>query len=201
MKMSRGQTANSHVLSTFGMEPPGKDFLVAYLDFSKGPETEMWLYSSIENTEVPGDEIVCEQQILKLFAKAREIEKSYQGQRETPEIVLVGALHEWILEILEKHSMVKTKTSEHFKFIFKMEDLPVGKPLPYNLSWSSVRPSDMPLVLSRTAIPYKESESSHRRYGHGLIIWQGIDEATPQCRHCFTNRKSDRMGLPGYVIP
>ena len=153
MKVS--STQDSHVLSLFDKKAPGRDFFVAFLDLSKGPETEMWLYSSIENQDTPGDEVICEKQIMNLFSHVRGIEKAYQSQRETPGIVLVGALHKTIVEILDKHSMVSTKTEEHFKFIFKVDDLPDARSLPKTLSYSTVRPSDIALVLSRTAIPYK----------------------------------------------
>lgn len=161
MKIDPRPASNSHVLSTFDIEAPGKDFLVAYLDFSKGPEVEMWMYSSMENPDTPGHEAVCEEQILELFERVREIEETYEAQRETPGIVLVGTLHKRIVEILEKHKMVKAKTEEHFKFIFKTDELPAGKPLPENLSFSTVKPSDMALVLSRTAIPYKAFVDLH----------------------------------------
>jgi hypothetical protein len=157
MNFPGGQTPDSHVLSTFGKELPAQDFAVAYLDFSRGPETEMWLYSSIENPETDGNTI-CEQQILELLKRVRDIESRIsQDRREWPGVVLIGTLHEKILGILEKNSMVKEKTYEHFKFIFKVEDLPTATPLLDNeLSYSAVKLSDIPLVLSRTHIPRKE---------------------------------------------
>jgi hypothetical protein len=161
MTSMRAQTSNQHVLSTFEKESPKDGFLVAYLDFSRGPETEMWLYSSIENPTVSSNEVVCEEQVLKLLECVREIERKYIAtyERETPGILLIGSLHKRILQLLERHSLVKKKTLQHFKFIFKIKDLPVRRELPEELTWSSVRASDIPLVLSRTAIPYKESVS------------------------------------------
>jgi hypothetical protein len=150
------KTSNSHVLSTFDIEPPGKDFLVAYLDFSKGPQTEMWLYSSIENPVIPGDETVCMEQILKLLARVRVIELAYKTERATPKVLLIGSLHKRIFQLLQKHSLVKTQTVEHFKFVFNLKDLPLGRELPDGLSWSSIKPPDIRLVLSRTSIPYQE---------------------------------------------
>jgi hypothetical protein len=55
---------DSFVLSTFDTQPPGSNFLLAYLDFSRGPNTKMWLYSSIENSSILGDEVVCEEQAV-----------------------------------------------------------------------------------------------------------------------------------------
>jgi hypothetical protein len=134
-----------------------RDFLVPFLDFSKAPETQMWLYSSIENTAAPGDETVCEQQFLKLLVRVKEIEEAYEAQRETPGVLLIGSLHKRTLQLLQTNSLVKTRSPEYFKCLFRLQDLPLEKQLPDGLSWSSVRPTDMPLILSRTAIPYKES--------------------------------------------
>jgi len=153
------KTSNSHVLSTFDTEAPGKDFLVAYLDFSRGPDTEMWLYSSLENAATPGDEAACEEQVLKLLDRVREIEGAFKARRATPGILLIGPLHKRVHQLLEKHSLVKRQTEEHFKFLFRVRDLPLGRQLSDGLSWSSVRPSDIPLILSRTSIPYQESVS------------------------------------------
>jgi len=150
------QTSDSHVLSTFDKESLEIDFLVAFLDFSQGPQTEMWMYSSIENPATPCNEALCEDQVLKLLERVAEIEREYKAKRETPGILLIGTLYDRIFQLLEKHSMVKMKTQQHFKFIFKVQDLPAGRQLPDGFSWSSIRASDIPLVLSRTVIPYKE---------------------------------------------
>jgi hypothetical protein len=166
MNFPGGQTPDSHVLSTFDKELPAQDFAVAYLDFSRGPETEMWLYSSIENPGTDWNAIICEEQILELLKRVRDIESQMaQDRREWPGVVLIGTLHEKILGILEKNSMVKEKTYEHFKFIFKVENLPIGAPLlDKELSYSTVKLSDIPLVLSRTHIPRKEYWVSCRCY-------------------------------------
>jgi len=153
------KTSNSHILSTFDTEAPGKNFLIAFLDFSRGPDTELWLYSSLENPATPGDDAVCEEQVLRLLARVRKIEGNYEAQRVTPGILLIGSIHTRVFKILQKHSLVKSQTSEHFKFLFRVKDLPLGRALPDGLSWSEVRPSDMPLILSRTPIPYQESVS------------------------------------------
>ena len=65
--------------------------------------------------------------------------------------------------------MVKAKTREHFKFIFKVDELPKADPLPAGLSWSIIRSSDISLVLSRTPIPYKVFENRHTIYAQGLM--------------------------------
>lgn len=157
MKTTGGrESSDSHVLSTFDTENPGRDFLVAYLDLSRGPQSEMWLYSSMENARTPGDEAACEEQVLKLLARVKEIEQAYEAERVAPGAVLVASMHKRVFQLLEKRALVKMQSPEHLKFIFRLKDLPVQKQLPDGMSWSSVRDSDIPLVLSRTTIPYEE---------------------------------------------
>jgi hypothetical protein len=168
------KTSNLHVLSTFDTEAPGKDFFVACLDFSRGPDTEMWLYSSLENPATPGDEAVCEKQVLKLLARVREIEGAFEAQRATPGILLIGSLHKRVSQLLQKHSLVERQTEEHFKFLFRVKDLPLGRQLPDGLLWSPVRTSGIPLVLSRTSIPYQESvRPFNKRPDNRLINYPG----------------------------
>ncbi|TVY46853.1 hypothetical protein LOCC1_G003706, partial [Lachnellula occidentalis] len=164
------QTAHSHILSTFATStstststPSNPDFLIAYLDFSRGPNTEMWLYSSIENPTIPSSSTVCEAQLLALLARVAELEQEYvlacasSAQRESQSRgnVLIGSLHGKIWQLLQKHSLVKMQSPEHLKFLFKVGDLPGTRQLPEGLEWGVVREEDIPLVLSRTAIPYK----------------------------------------------
>jgi hypothetical protein len=198
MNFPGGQTPDSHVLSTFDKELPAQDFAVAYLDFSRGPETEMWLYSSIENPSTDGNNTVCEEQILGLLKRVRYIESQIaQDRREWPGVVLIGTLHEKILGILEGHLMVKEKTYEHFKFIFKVENLPTEAPLlDKELSYSTVKLSDIPLVLSRTHIPRKEYWISCRCCKEVLTKFQENIETLSKCYNHNTCRNSNRLGIP-----
>ncbi|RFU25339.1 hypothetical protein B7463_g10998, partial [Scytalidium lignicola] len=55
------------------------EFAVAYLDFSRGPETEMWLFSSIEQGSLSeARSRQAEAQITSLLCHVREIEKKLQ---------------------------------------------------------------------------------------------------------------------------
>ncbi|TVY34438.1 hypothetical protein LSUB1_G006020 [Lachnellula subtilissima] len=170
MKTSAGrQTAHSHILSTFATSvssstsspTPAPEFLIAYLDFSRGPNTEMWLYSSIEHPTIPSSAAVCEAQLLALLKHVAGLEQEYvklnsvSAPRENQGTVLIASLHVKVWELLQKHSLVKMQSPEHLKFLFKVADLPGVRELPEGLVWASVRAEDIPLVLSRTAIPYK----------------------------------------------
>lgn len=169
MSRAGGRTLHTHILTTFRpSHSPPPSFLIAFLDFSRGPEVEMWLYSSLEHPSIPTSAPTCSAQILGLFTHTHALETAYATRRETPGIVLVGTLHERILQILEEQGMVRTKTEEHFKFIFCTEDLPLPRPLPEGLAWGVVRDEDVELVLKRTAIPYKACVCLLRRSDVGV---------------------------------
>ncbi|KAK0119004.1 hypothetical protein ONS96_012075 [Cadophora gregata f. sp. sojae] len=130
------------------------------LIFSRGTETEMWLYSSMEKLEGSQIETKCQEQVLEILRRVKDIEGPYvqvNGARATPGIVLTGSLNEKVLNLLEEQQRVKQATGPHFKFIFEAGNLPPDVALhSEDLVYSEIRRSDVPLVLSRTEIPRKE---------------------------------------------
>jgi len=157
MNIKGGRTETSHILASFKRDP-GRCFVAAYLDYSRGPETEIWIFSSLEKGEHTVEEFtLCEDQIMALFRLCRDIEKNCTFDRETPGIVLVGSLHETVLDVLREKKLVQMATGPHYKYIFEESRLPACRPLPSgDLSWSTIQPTNIPLVLSRTEIPRKE---------------------------------------------
>jgi hypothetical protein len=155
MNVQGGKTSDSHVLLSHNT--PSGAVAAAYLDFSRGPETELWCYSSLEREQTPENDSECEVQIIRILRRVADIEKKVTGRRETPGVVLIGSLHEKVLDILRKHRLMKAETEPYYKFIFTLEMLPNSLPLPSEgLQWSTVHQSDIPLVLSRTEVPRKE---------------------------------------------
>ncbi|TVY18733.1 hypothetical protein LARI1_G004059 [Lachnellula arida] len=171
MNTSAGrQTAHSHILSTFASPStspePEQDFLIAYLDFSRGPNTEMWLYSSLENPTTPSSNSTCSAQLLALLARVAVLEQEYlnsvsvsdsasKQQRENQGNVLIASLHVKLWQLLKDRSLVTMQSPEHLKFLLRVGDLPVARELPGGLVWGVIGAGDIELVLSRTAIPYK----------------------------------------------
>ncbi|KAL2064981.1 hypothetical protein VTL71DRAFT_4121 [Oculimacula yallundae] len=157
MNIAGGKTSNSHVLELYESDDV---FTIAYLDFSRGPETEMWLYSSTER--LPGNKIEakCQQQVLEILKRVKGIETSYvaaNGPRTTPGIVCLGSLHEKTLAFLQGRQKVQDVTEPFFKFIFESGNLPPEIPIKSEeLVYTEVRKKDILLVLSRTNIPRKE---------------------------------------------
>lgn len=161
MHFAGGKTVNSCILTSFENSSPGNSFVVGYLDYSRGPETEMWLFSSLElNTHhlAPVDSQLGEKQLVALFRKAGEIEDDYDQTRSTPGTVLVGSAHKNVLEALRRHNLVERASVPYCKFIFYTMSPPSDIALPSEeFTWGSVRQEDLALVMSRTQIPRKES--------------------------------------------
>jgi hypothetical protein len=156
-----GKTENSHILASFESDCPGNCFAVAYLDYSRGPETEMWLFSSIENTRLASEDgQLSEKQLVALFRMAREIEDEFDQPRRTPGTVMLGSVHENVLEALRQNDLVERATVPYRKFIFHTNPQQLDVVLPSeDFTWGSVRQEDLVLVLSRTQIPRKERVS------------------------------------------
>ena len=196
MNMNGGKTRNSHVFTLF--KSPDI-FTVAYLDFSRGTETEMWLYSSMER--LPGSEIEtnCQEQVLEILKRVKAIENPYveaNGTRATPGIVLIGSLHEKILRFLEDQQRVKQATGPHFKFIFKAADLPPEVALrSEDLIYSEIRKSDIPLVLSRTEIPRKEYDFMFSVLVNTWLTGRQEDHGPVTEYGCYGKQRADRLGL------
>lgn len=121
----------------------------------------MWLYSSIEHPTIPSSAAVCEAQLLALLTHVAGLEQEYvnsnsaSAPRANQGNMLIASLHVKVWGLLKKHSLVKMQSPEHLKFLFKVANLPAVRELHEGLVWASVRAEDIPLVLSRTAIPYK----------------------------------------------
>ena len=98
MNTRGGKSPDNHVLIS---PPTSEDFAIAYLDFPRGPETELWLYSSLERRQATK---TCEEQIDGIFTRTEEIEKTFSGQRQTPGVVLIGSLHEKVFDVMQKRT-------------------------------------------------------------------------------------------------
>ncbi|KAI1132098.1 hypothetical protein F5Y10DRAFT_17175 [Nemania abortiva] len=155
-------------------------FAAGYLDFSRGPETELWIYSSMEHRvgeegrgEVEGstgeahaqEEVACAVALLREVKRQQDlyfVPGSPQAvARESPAI-LVGNLNEVLRERLVEVNMAIVSTGLYDKWIFKADELP-DVALPdapggdgRRWVWDRVRREDIPLTISRTQIPRKE---------------------------------------------
>lgn len=157
MHFAGGRTSNSHMLTSFDGDDLGRCFVVAYLDFSRGPETEMWLFSSIELSDRSPMEVeICGKQLLALLSRVWKLEKTYQALRETPGVLLIGSLHDRVLQLYQARRLILEMTPPNSKFIFEKDKLAKPRSLPANLQWTTVQQEDISMILSKTDVPRKE---------------------------------------------
>jgi hypothetical protein len=171
MNFPGGKSETSHVLASFSQGSTGRSFVAAYLDYSRGPETEMWIFSTMEGgaQQTPDEELINEQQLFALIRRAGELEREYHQPRTTPGILLLGSCSERVLAVLHGKDLVETAKEPWLKFIFDTDSSIPDVPLPSSdFSWGTVKPHDLGLVISRTQIPRKESVTARHfksKYG------------------------------------
>lgn len=187
MSIPGGSTPSSHILCSFPLEPEkgevegegkrdgNEAFTVAYLDLSRGPETEMWMYSSFEHPShnSPAATTECLKQVLAVLKHVGGLVKDWEkeleergegegGKRNTPGVVLCGTLYDEIFRFLDNEralgssrEVVVGASPENLKFMFTKDKLPVQKELPDGFEWGIVGVEDLELVLRRTGVPRK----------------------------------------------
>ncbi|KAI2468818.1 hypothetical protein F4781DRAFT_251982 [Annulohypoxylon bovei var. microspora] len=152
---------------------PGEEpFAAAYLDFSRGPETEIWLYASLERrpqalaasasasasaSSADGrtggwDEAAaeCARRVLEEVKRQRD---TYWPSRAGVSYVFAGALSETLRLALLNQGVVFESVDIFDKWVFRLDRLPeVPSPLGEGMRWESVRKADIPLMLSRNKI-------------------------------------------------
>ncbi|KAI1423952.1 hypothetical protein F5Y12DRAFT_499534 [Xylaria sp. FL1777] len=156
-------------------------FAAAYLDLSRGPETELWIYSSmearmygLEGKEGPKDperereETACAVALLREVKRQQDLyfapASARAAEREFPTI-LVGNLNEVLRErlVAPEVGMALVSTGLYDKWIFEVGELPdVGLPEVLGddggrrWAWDVVRKEDIAFTISRTKIPRRE---------------------------------------------
>ncbi|KAI1107549.1 hypothetical protein F4804DRAFT_163215 [Jackrogersella minutella] len=129
-------------------------FAAAYLDYSRGPETELWLYATLERR--PGEEAsaACARRVLREVARQRAL---YSPARAAQSTVLAGTLSEALRLALLDRAVAFARVDVFDKWLFRLDDLPdVPSPLRADMRWEGVRRADIPLMLSRTSIQRTE---------------------------------------------
>ncbi|KAI0600243.1 hypothetical protein F4775DRAFT_76952 [Biscogniauxia sp. FL1348] len=154
----------------------GQAFAAAYVDLSRGPETQVWLYSSLEHSPAspsasPSDAIAisCATELLRAVKRWRDGRGgAARGPDDHHDTVMLGTLSERLRRALDTGLLVFPYAEVYDKWLFRVPDLPdpadgharVADRLAARggggWSWDAVRPRDIPLVLSRTHVPRKE---------------------------------------------
>ncbi|RYO98731.1 hypothetical protein DL763_001992 [Monosporascus cannonballus] len=181
-----GITEHARVLWASDVEladdlPDSARFTAGYLDFPRGPETELWLYSSLERDWSPAAEddpttaYADHPAASQAEAALREVkrlrdeyylrrggggggeEESEKGRRRPQPTVLIGMLSERLRRALAGRGVAFPYVDTYDKWLFRAGALPQGvRALPEGMRWDTVRRGDIPLVLSRTHIKRKE---------------------------------------------
>lgn len=169
-----GTTAHSRVLLA-GSSPDDHDavFAAAYVDVSRGPETEAWLYSSLESHKAGGNDDAnadeADRHVLALLRAVRALRDEYDAsgdkekERQKP-TVLFGTLGDAVRLRLLNLGVVSTYVTVWDKWVFRIAGLP-GQAVAAaekhmatgGMGWGAVESGeDARLVMSRTKIPRQE---------------------------------------------
>ncbi|KAI1760457.1 hypothetical protein GGR53DRAFT_523084 [Hypoxylon sp. FL1150] len=157
--------------------PPETPFAAAYLDFSRGPETEIWLYASLERRPdalataavslkregAENDEEKREEEAARcarrVLGEARRQRDAYSEERGALATILAGTLNETLRQALVNQGIIFAQVDIYDKWVFRLDALPdvdVDKPLAEDMLWDRFRREDIPLMQSRTKIQRKE---------------------------------------------
>lgn len=130
-------------------------FAAAYAELSTGPDTQMVMYSSMEQGRPSDEELpVHEGHIMNLVRTLAKLRKEYGGKLAYGNSLLVGNLHSDVLNILAKTGRVTTRR-DYDKWLFRMEHVPELKETLdlAGMHWGTASLEDCRLVASRTDIP------------------------------------------------
>ncbi|OTA52132.1 hypothetical protein K449DRAFT_391560 [Hypoxylon sp. EC38] len=146
-------------------------FAAAYLDLSRGPETQIWMYSSLEQrpdalvsaasqsrgTGQEGEEVGKEEAAAQCARRVLAEVKRQRDAYSTESTILAGTLSETLRLALLNQGIVFARVSVYDKWMFRLDDLPdVPSPLAPDMRWQGFRREDIPLMLSRTNIQRTE---------------------------------------------
>ena len=144
-----------------------RHFTATYLDPSRGRETNMWLYSTYEDSQgdhpcapplSSDDDLLCRRQIIAVLTEAKRQGRVYPHQPlANPNYMLVGSLNNAVLKVAVENGLQfgPRQESGYEKFIFRIDELPKPKEpeLPEGMVWGAGTWEDCEVVKSRTSIP------------------------------------------------
>lgn len=172
-RFAGGITEHTRILFSSNTEltsdmPAETAFAAAYLDFSRGPETEIWLYSSLERRpdalatsasekkEASDEEkreeeaAACARLVLQEVKRQRD---AYSAERKALSTILAGTLSETLRMALVNQGIIFSNVDVYDKWMFRLDALPeVLSPLAEDMLWDRFRREDIPTMLSRTHI-------------------------------------------------
>lgn len=137
-------------------------FTATYVDVSFGPETQMWLFSTLEAEDassaaaVVDDEDLYRSHLDAVISSVSSLARIYGQPLTYGRAVLLGSLHTSVRKLLGDKISGRA-TGFYDKWLFRGEDLPGaeadGGELEEGMVWDGPGESDLELAVSRTDIP------------------------------------------------
>ena len=154
----------------------GKHFTTAYLDPAAGPETQMWIYSTLEDggLSLEGTE-TASRLVASVVNHSKSIGREHSEKLAYPGGILLGSLHSSVKEVMEATGISFSGRSKlgYDKWIFKVDELPSGElSLPDGMHWSPATREDCVMATSRTDIardPYESLTALYIFYTYGNL--------------------------------
>lgn len=207
-KWKGGRNPSSRILfAADDGEPPqnadanrGRHFAAAYLDPAAGPETQMWMYSTLEDGGLSPQDIETASRLVESVAsQSQGIGREYSGELAYPNGILIGSLHSSVKKAMEATGSSFGGRSEYGydKWLFKVDELPPADlSLPDGMYWSPATREDCLLVTSRTHLPRQPYDSlvafcissTYSRF-------KGYFRSNPQHDNQALRRDTHRLGI------
>lgn len=134
-------------------------FTATYVDVSFGPETQMWLFSTLEADEDEANSAAADEDLYRshldaIISSISGLARIYGQPLTYGHAVLLGSLHTSIRKLLGDKISGRA-TGFYDKWLFRGEDLPEadGGDLEGGMVWDVPGESDLELAVSRTDIP------------------------------------------------
>ncbi|PKS06046.1 hypothetical protein jhhlp_007880 [Lomentospora prolificans] len=151
--------------------PQNAHFAAAYVDLAAGLETQMWIYSTLEDSKdvTAEDWEICAEQIVAVAEEAKKLGRAFEGELAYPGAILIGTLHAAVVKALDtKGARIKSNSENlgYHKWLFRAEELPTAElHLEDGMHWAPTTPEDCGIAISRTYLP---------RQLHTFILLPGL---------------------------
>lgn len=142
-------------------EPP-RNFCAAYLDFGSTKETQLFMYSTLEDapkkTLTDEDKKTAESHIRAILDAVTQVSKQQPDNRTLPGACLVGTLATPTRDAMLRAGVRVTPRQdyEYEKWLFRVDEIPDFEDrvtLPEGATWGPATERGCEIVISRTDIP------------------------------------------------
>lgn len=194
--------------------PAPRHFTAAYLDFGSHIETQLFLYSTLEDGGLDGDaeaREASEAQVDAALAAVARVSAEQPENRAYPGGCLVGTLATATRDaMVRRGARVEPRAVDQYeKWLFRVEELPdVDVVLPDGAAWAPATEADCEVVISRTYVPrqvYVFSAPLIPVPGRNCLLTRRFELAKRSCRSrawcssCRTGRPSRGLSWVGYL--